>query len=312
MNNIEILIQLEALITERDAMIAENDRRRYDGKALAYDDTSFMTLADRINSLRPQNCRGNNKYYAPYSWDDIEPLIKNTPDKYNWWIKDIKDGLWLAFIDYPYEENGKIRSDLMSHGHVVSFGCKLPKINKNLPWYHSRLSRRQAMEKKEYAMNPELLDPDFIVLDEESDEPEVDHTEDCWYTLLNIINVEVYNIWSPVFANGCIAEIFDNDKWISSKDIPPWINKQVRIPSDCITEDGMPTGRALVGIKAKVFNWDSSRDSIVIKRIEGFNEEPHYKNAYRVGKNLFYAEAVYVDPDDAKEYLELKDKLQKL
>jgi hypothetical protein len=45
-------VLLEALITEREAMLAANRERERRGEAQAYDEKSFMVLAGAINQLR--------------------------------------------------------------------------------------------------------------------------------------------------------------------------------------------------------------------------------------------------------------------
>lgn len=44
-------IQLEALITRREGMIAENKQRELLGQSLAYNDHSFNAIADQILDL---------------------------------------------------------------------------------------------------------------------------------------------------------------------------------------------------------------------------------------------------------------------
>ena len=53
-NEAEVLrdqIQLQALITEREGMIAENMRRERHQEAMAYDDLSFVQLAEKMRAL---------------------------------------------------------------------------------------------------------------------------------------------------------------------------------------------------------------------------------------------------------------------
>lgn len=51
-DNLLVFIELEALITERAGMEAENQRRLDQGYALAYDDSAFGCLASRIRDLK--------------------------------------------------------------------------------------------------------------------------------------------------------------------------------------------------------------------------------------------------------------------
>jgi hypothetical protein len=44
-------IELEALITEREGMLAENTHRLDCGHSIAYTDEHFQTLADKIRKL---------------------------------------------------------------------------------------------------------------------------------------------------------------------------------------------------------------------------------------------------------------------
>jgi hypothetical protein len=50
-NNMNRRIELEALITEREGMIAENETRKRNENALAYGDSAFNSLADRMRLL---------------------------------------------------------------------------------------------------------------------------------------------------------------------------------------------------------------------------------------------------------------------
>lgn len=45
-------LQIEILITEREAMIAENKQRELQGKALAYDEQAFLALQNRFYDLQ--------------------------------------------------------------------------------------------------------------------------------------------------------------------------------------------------------------------------------------------------------------------
>ena len=45
------MVELEALITEREGMIAENKQREILGQSMAYNDQIFMELAERIRQL---------------------------------------------------------------------------------------------------------------------------------------------------------------------------------------------------------------------------------------------------------------------
>lgn len=44
-------IELEALITEREGMIAENMQRSINGEAMAYHDSNFFALASLMKAL---------------------------------------------------------------------------------------------------------------------------------------------------------------------------------------------------------------------------------------------------------------------
>lgn len=44
--------ELEALICEREAMVAENKQREFLGQAMAYQEDSFYVLAEQIRSLK--------------------------------------------------------------------------------------------------------------------------------------------------------------------------------------------------------------------------------------------------------------------
>jgi len=48
-----IKIELESLITEREGMLAENTFRSNLGQGIAYGDKAFQELADRIRALAP-------------------------------------------------------------------------------------------------------------------------------------------------------------------------------------------------------------------------------------------------------------------
>ena len=50
-NNLAIYIQLEALISEREGMIAENKRRESVGHSMAYDDNAFNYNAQDMRKL---------------------------------------------------------------------------------------------------------------------------------------------------------------------------------------------------------------------------------------------------------------------
>jgi hypothetical protein len=47
-----IRIQLEALVSEREAMIADNLQRAHLGQPMAYCEDSFLNNANSINALR--------------------------------------------------------------------------------------------------------------------------------------------------------------------------------------------------------------------------------------------------------------------
>lgn len=51
MSDLNRRIQLEALITEREAMIAENEFRKELGQSQAYSEDCFLILAEKINKL---------------------------------------------------------------------------------------------------------------------------------------------------------------------------------------------------------------------------------------------------------------------
>jgi len=51
MKDIKIQIKLEALITEREGMIAENHQRMSLGQSVAYSDDHFNELANRMTEL---------------------------------------------------------------------------------------------------------------------------------------------------------------------------------------------------------------------------------------------------------------------
>ena len=50
--NLLVLIQLEALVTEREGMIVANATRARNDYAPAYGEAEFFGLMDRINALR--------------------------------------------------------------------------------------------------------------------------------------------------------------------------------------------------------------------------------------------------------------------
>ncbi len=51
------LCRLEMLITEREAMIAENKQREFLGQAMAYSDDDFYAVADRMRKLAKEDTR---------------------------------------------------------------------------------------------------------------------------------------------------------------------------------------------------------------------------------------------------------------
>jgi hypothetical protein len=51
-NLLFIRVQLEALISEREAMVAENQQRQAVGSSMAYDEKAFLDNAASINALR--------------------------------------------------------------------------------------------------------------------------------------------------------------------------------------------------------------------------------------------------------------------
>ncbi len=50
-DNLLVRIQLEALISEREGMIAENKQREATGNSMAYNDTAFNYNAEDIRAL---------------------------------------------------------------------------------------------------------------------------------------------------------------------------------------------------------------------------------------------------------------------
>lgn len=52
--NLEVRILLEALISEREGMVAENKIRESQGYAMAYDDTAFCRNAEEMRKLVSQ------------------------------------------------------------------------------------------------------------------------------------------------------------------------------------------------------------------------------------------------------------------
>jgi hypothetical protein len=48
---LKIKIELEALITERESMIAFNQQREQDGLAMGYDESAFLCLATQMRDL---------------------------------------------------------------------------------------------------------------------------------------------------------------------------------------------------------------------------------------------------------------------
>jgi len=51
-------IKLEALITERTGMVAENEQRAHLGNSLAYGMDDFVRLADRMRALKSEPEKG--------------------------------------------------------------------------------------------------------------------------------------------------------------------------------------------------------------------------------------------------------------
>ena len=49
---LDIQLQMEELICQREGMIAENKQREYLGQSMAYQDDVFQILGSRFNSLR--------------------------------------------------------------------------------------------------------------------------------------------------------------------------------------------------------------------------------------------------------------------
>ncbi len=49
---LDIQIQMEEIICEREAMIAENKWREIQGQSLAYGENNFNSLANRLEHLR--------------------------------------------------------------------------------------------------------------------------------------------------------------------------------------------------------------------------------------------------------------------
>ena len=47
-----IEIELQALITQREGMIAENQQRAYLGQSMAYTEDPFLILAEEIRGLK--------------------------------------------------------------------------------------------------------------------------------------------------------------------------------------------------------------------------------------------------------------------
>lgn len=52
-DNLLVRIQLEAIISEREGMVAENKIRERRGEAMAYDDNQFFANAAAIRALLP-------------------------------------------------------------------------------------------------------------------------------------------------------------------------------------------------------------------------------------------------------------------
>ncbi len=48
---VEAMISMQALVTRREAMMAENMQRVMNNQALAYDDTAFYEIADEFEAL---------------------------------------------------------------------------------------------------------------------------------------------------------------------------------------------------------------------------------------------------------------------
>jgi hypothetical protein len=53
-------IELEALITEREGMLAENTHRLDCGHSIAYGDEHFQTLADKMRKLEEEDIAYQN------------------------------------------------------------------------------------------------------------------------------------------------------------------------------------------------------------------------------------------------------------
>jgi len=51
---IDILLQMEELICEREGMIAENKFREHCGNSIAYGEDNFQILAQKFESLRAE------------------------------------------------------------------------------------------------------------------------------------------------------------------------------------------------------------------------------------------------------------------
>jgi len=45
-------IELQALITEREGMVAENMQRLHIGQSMAYNEDSFLVLAEKMRTLK--------------------------------------------------------------------------------------------------------------------------------------------------------------------------------------------------------------------------------------------------------------------
>jgi hypothetical protein len=62
-------IELQALITEREGMVAENAQRQRLGESMAYQEDSFLVLAEQIRNLAKQDTQ-STRNIAVYTGDE--------------------------------------------------------------------------------------------------------------------------------------------------------------------------------------------------------------------------------------------------
>lgn len=87
---------LQALVCEREAMVAENMQRQYLNQPMAYTEIDFMLLSEKILNEFKKSCEPSTKYILILE-DHVPVKLVDSMNKYREHDSRGKEKTWLSF-----------------------------------------------------------------------------------------------------------------------------------------------------------------------------------------------------------------------